>query len=58
MSEEQSQNKEQESVYRKQHVVEASGTGNVIAAALLFFGGFKCGVWLFIVLLVRHKNRK
>ena len=23
-----------------------------------FFGGFKCGVWLFIVLPVGHKNRK
>ena len=29
-------------------------------AALLFwfFGGFRCDVWVFIVLLVRYKNRK
>ena len=29
-------------------------------AALLFwlFSGFRCGVWLFIVLIVRYKKRK
>ena len=29
------------------------------AASLFWFlGGFRCGVWLFSVLLVRYKNRK
>ena len=35
-------------------------TAGLPKAALLFgfFGGFRCGVWLFIVLLVRYENRK
>ena len=35
-------------------------TFNRPKAALLFwfFSGLRCGVWLFIVLFVRYKNRK
>ena len=60
MSEETKQNKGRRLVDRK--LFEAPG--NFIAgrpeAALKFwfFGDFRCGMWLFTVLLVRYKDRK